>query len=79
MKTISISEFRRRPTNALAQIKKGQCIVLTWRGKPVARIQPIANDIPPKDDPFFSLSKLAEPAGESLSNADIDGILYGGD
>lgn len=54
----------------------GERMVLTRRGKPVARLEPIAQDTPDGDDSFYSLSDLAE-MGKSLSNKQIDDILYG--
>jgi len=76
MKTITMLEFRRQAERVLARVRKGERLVLTHRGKPVARLEPIQEESIESDDPFYSLCELAEPAG-SLTNPQIDEILYG--
>ena len=76
MKTISMLDFRNDAERILAQVIKGERMVLTRRGKPVARLEPIAQNTPDEDDSFYSLTDLAE-TGKSLSNKQIDDILYG--
>ena len=76
MKQVSMLDFRRDAERILAQIQKGERLILTRRGKPVARLEPIRNESSRADDPFYSLCERAEPAG-SLTNRRIDEILYG--
>ncbi len=76
MKKITMLDLRLDAERIIGQVQKGQRMILTRRGKPVARLEPIAAETPAADDPFYSLSDLAEP-GQSLSNAQIDGLLYG--
>ena len=76
MKTISMLDFRHHAEKIIDQVQKGQRIILTRRGKPVARLEPIVREKVDADDPFYSLAELAEP-GASLTNAQIDDILYG--
>ncbi len=76
MKKISMVDFRLDAERILAQVQKGQRMILTRRGKPVARLEPMEENGPAADDPFYSLDRLAEP-GASLTNSDIDEILYG--
>lgn len=76
MKTVSMLDFRNDAERILAQVMNGERMVLTRRGKPVARLEPITQDAPGGDDPFYSLTGLAE-TGKSLSNKQIDDILYG--
>ena len=76
MRTISMLDFRRDAERVLAKVRKGERLILTHRGKPVARLEPIRDESVGADDPFYSLCELAEPAG-SLSNQQIDDILYG--
>jgi prevent-host-death family protein len=76
MKTISMLDFRLDAERIIAQVQKGERMVLTRRGKPVARLEPITEEVA-VDDPFYALADLAQP-GESLSNADIDRAVYGG-
>lgn len=77
MKTVSMLEFRLHTEQIITQLQKGQRIILTRRGKPVARLEPIVKKTVDTDDPFFSLDELAGVSGESLSNAQIDDIVYG--
>jgi len=76
MKTISMLDFRRDAEGILAKVKKGERLILTHRGKPVAQLVPIIEEKPGSDDPFYSLVDLAE-SGVSLSNAQMDEIVYG--
>jgi prevent-host-death family protein len=77
MQTISLLDFRQDAEGILARVQKGQRIILTRRGKPVARLEPIADDAPGTEDPFYRLGELSAAGGESLSNAQIDDIVYG--
>jgi prevent-host-death family protein len=77
MKTVSMLDFRLNAEKIIAQVQKGQRIILTRRGKPVARLEPIIGDTLNADDPFYSLADLSDRNGESLSNAQIDDIVYG--
>jgi len=77
MKNISMLEFRKHAEKIIAQVQKGQRMILTFRGKPVARLEPILVKSVPDDDPFYSLNQLSGENGASLSNKQIDDILYG--
>ena len=68
--------FRRDAERVLAKVQKGERLILTHRGKPVARLEPIRAESLDRDDPFYSLCELAETAG-SLTNQQIDEIVYG--
>jgi prevent-host-death family protein len=76
MKRISMVDFRLHAERIITQVQKGQRMILTRRGKPVARLEPIVDETPDRDDPFYSLTELAD-RGDSLSNARIDELLYG--
>jgi prevent-host-death family protein len=76
MKTISMLDFRNDAERILAQVIKGERMVLTRRGKPVARLEPITEQTSDENDSFYSLMGLVE-SGKSLSNKQIDDILYG--
>ena len=76
MKQITMVDFRRDSEKVLARVKKGERLILTHRGKPMARLEPIIDNVPNPDDPFYSLTDLAVP-GKSLSNDQIDEIVYG--
>jgi len=70
-------EFRHHAEEIIAQVQKGQRMILTRRGKPVARLEPIAAKSQTDDDPFYSLDELSDEAAASLDNDQIDDILYG--
>ncbi len=77
MKTISVLEFRQRAKAILSAVEKGQRVVLTYRGKPIARLEPIGHEAADSDDPFYRLNELAVKSGKSLTNAEMDRLVYG--
>ena len=77
MKTISMLDFRHHTEKIIGQVQKGQRMILTCRGKPVARLEPIVKETVDADDPFYSLDELSDSSGAALTNAQIDDILYG--
>ena len=77
MQTVSMLEFRRRALEIVQQVRRGQRIVLTYRGKPVARLEPIGEAVLTEDDPFYALDRLADTQGKSLTNDQMDRIVYG--
>lgn len=76
MKQVSMLDFRREAERILDRVQKGERLILTRRGKPIARLEPIRDETNVADDPFYSVCELAEPAG-SLTNRQIDEIVYG--
>ena len=74
MKKISMLEFRLNTEKIIKQVQSGQSLILTRRGNPVARIEPIIQETQDPIDPFFLLSGIGKVA--SLSNAAMDGIIY---
>ena len=77
MKTVSMLEFRKNALSIIKRAMRGQRTLLTYRGRPVLRLEPV--DSAPelsRDDPFYSLGTLADTEGESLSNDQIDRIVY---
>ena len=77
MKTVTMLEFRRNALEIIRRTQRGQRILLTYRGKPVARLEPIHADRVREDDPIYGLPELADSDAGSLSNRDIDGFVYG--
>jgi len=75
---ISMVELRRNAASVLRRLRHGQRLVLTHRGKRVARLEPLQDTQVEQDDPFLRLEGIAGDAGESLSNHDIDELVYGG-
>jgi len=77
MKTISMLELRQNAEEIVRRAQRGQRMVLTYRGKPVMRLEPIVEEKAPSDDPFYKLHKLASTSGAGLTNDKIDEIVYG--
>ena len=77
MKTVSMLDFRNRAERIIAQVQRGQEMVLTYRGKPVLRLQPLADEEIVEDDPFYSLQQHADAEGQSLTNRQMDETIYG--
>ncbi len=77
MKTISMLEFRKDAETIVRSVQQGQRLVLTYRGKPVARIEPILEETVTHDDPFYKLYEQADETGDTLSNEEMDELIYG--
>jgi len=73
-------ELRRDARRALAAVRRGERLLLTYRGKPVARIEPVTEHPrrAPEQDALLQLDEYAvDGPGGGLSNQDIDRALYG--
>lgn len=70
-------EFRHRAAEILEAVRRGRRMVLTYRGRPVIRLEPISDEAPAEDDPFYRLADLADPRGAALTNEEIDETIYG--
>lgn len=72
-------EFRRDARRWLEAVRSGERFVLTYRGEPVARLEPVrpmASDVP-DDDPLLRIEDFAiDGAGGTLTNDDIDRVIY---
>ena len=76
MRQISLPEFRRDVEAVIRQAQQGQRLVLTYRGKPVLRLEPIRDQVVSADDPFYALGRLASHETTPLTNEEIDQIVY---
>jgi antitoxin (DNA-binding transcriptional repressor) of toxin-antitoxin stability system len=76
MEKVSILEFRRDAEAVIRKVLQGKRLILTYRGKPVMRLEPIGDGKPSADDPFYSLGQIAVSDGRSLTNEEIDQIVY---
>jgi len=76
VKTVTIVEFRNNMEATLRRVARGEGVLLTRRGRPVARLEPVLDRKIGLDDPIYSLGALAVD-GESLSNEEIERELYG--
>jgi antitoxin (DNA-binding transcriptional repressor) of toxin-antitoxin stability system len=80
MKTVTMLEFRQDAEGILRRIAKGERFVLSRRGKPAARLEPLTAAPPadPARDPFLGIARRASPSPKGKTkHADIDRILYG--
>lgn len=77
MKTVSLLEFRQSAQAVIRYVERGQSVVLTYRGKPVARLEPMTRRAASPEDSFYSLDQLADARGESLTNDEMDRVVYG--
>jgi antitoxin (DNA-binding transcriptional repressor) of toxin-antitoxin stability system len=76
MKTISVLDFRKNARKIIRWSKQGQRMVMTYRGRPVMRLEPIRDEKVTSDDPFLQLQGIVVGKGKSLSNKEIDDIVY---
>jgi len=74
---VSVLEFRRDAVAVIRKVRQGKRLVMTYRGRPVMRLEPIVDEIPSADDPFYKLGDLASSTAEPLTNEEIDKIVYG--
>ena len=77
MQTVSMLEFRQDAESVLKRLRSGERLVLTYRGKPVARLEPFDVKVAHADDPIYNLHKLADSDAEALANREIDALTYG--
>ena len=80
MKTVTMLEFRRDARRTLEAVRRGERFLLTYRGKPVARIEPAGQGAAevPKDDPLLRVDDYAiDGPGGPLANAEVDRLVYG--
>jgi antitoxin (DNA-binding transcriptional repressor) of toxin-antitoxin stability system len=80
MKTVTMLEFRRDARKALAAVRRGERLLLTYRGRAVAQLSPVTDtaETLPADDALRSIDAFAiDGPGGDLTNQDIDGLLYG--
>jgi prevent-host-death family protein len=76
-KTVSMLDLRLRAKEILGQVRAGRPIVLTYRGRPAMRLEPIEPVAIDAEDSFYRLADLSKRRGESLSNREIDETVYG--
>lgn len=77
MEAVTLVEFRKGAAKILRRIRQGQSLILTSRGQPVARLEPVREGKAGADDPFYHLLEISVEGGEPLSNEEMDGLIYG--
>jgi len=80
MKTIFMEELRWGAAKVLSRRSKGERLILSHRGKPVACLEPFhsTDDIVPESDPFLTVGSRATPSRKGVTPQDqINSFLYG--
>jgi prevent-host-death family protein len=79
MKTVTMLEFRHNAESVLLRVAKGERLVLSHRGKPAARLEPVTlRAYDPNTDPFLSIARRARPSPKGKTrHEDIDRFIYG--
>jgi prevent-host-death family protein len=77
-KIVTMVELRRKAGEIVGAVRRGQPMLLSYRGRPVLRLEPIRSPEVEPDDLFYSLAELGDRRGRGLSNREIDAIVYGG-
>lgn len=81
MRTVTMLEFRRNAEGILRRVARGERLVLSHRGRPAARLEPLleSGTLDAAVDPFLNVAARAKrsPRGPT-AHLDIDRILYGG-
>lgn len=75
--TVALTAFRNNAEAILRRVGRGERLILTYRGRPVARLEPIRSAELDPDDPIYRLPEIAAKGGGSLSNEEMDRIIYG--
>ena len=76
MANVSMLEFRQNAEAVIRRVQRGERMTLTYRGKPVMRLEPLRDGRPNEEDPFYQLASLADSKGRDLTNERVDGIIY---
>ncbi len=76
MATVSMLELRKNAHRILMRAHRGERMVITYRGKALARLEPATAERVCEEDPFYGISRIAESGGGSLSNRAMDRIVY---
>jgi prevent-host-death family protein len=80
MKTVTMLEFRQNAQSVLRRVAKGERLLLSHRGKPAARLEPLAatpNHVS-SNDPFLTIGSRATASRKGKTrHANVDRIVYG--
>jgi len=80
MKMVTMLEFRQNAESILRRIAKGERFLLSHRGRPAARLEPVKGAAcdDSSEDPFLTVSRRATPSPKGATDhGEIDRILYG--
>jgi prevent-host-death family protein len=74
---ITMLDLRRRAIEIVRSVERGRRLIVTYRGRPVMRLEPIASSQSREDDAFYRLGEMGAAKGATLSNKEIDDLVYG--
>ncbi len=80
MRSVTLLDFRRQTRRLLAAVEQGERLILTVRGRPVARLEPVRAAVSKgeSDDPLLRLDDYTvDGPGSPLPNADMDRLIHG--
>ena len=80
MKTVTMLEFRKDAEGILRRVAKGERFLLSHRGRPAARLEPVTADRvgDSATDPFLTIGQRALPSPKGKTrHSELDKILYG--
>lgn len=85
MKEVTMLEFRQNAEAIIRKIQQGGGMLLTYRGKPVLKLEPVKlknKKVAKKNDSLLTICELSQQWDSSadssqLTNDDIDRIVYG--
>jgi antitoxin (DNA-binding transcriptional repressor) of toxin-antitoxin stability system len=75
MKTITMLDLRKNAKQIVDRAQHGERMLLLYRGAPAMVLEPYRVEQEPGEDPVFALSSV-KGNGESLSNREIDEVVY---
>lgn len=76
MKIVTVLEFRKNAEKIIRWSRQGKRMLMTYRGRPVIRLEPVTHDTVNEDDPFLQLDGIASGKKTRLSNRQMDDIIY---
>ena len=80
-KFVNVHAAKTRLSQLIARAERGERIIIARDGKPVAQLGPapkVKRAALPPDDPLLNLGDFAiDGTGGTLTNTDIDRVLYG--
>jgi len=82
MKTVTMLEFRKDAAVILERVRRGQHLLLLYRGRAAVKLEPVTEPAASSaDDAFYGLADAAlgkrQPARDALSNSEMDRLIYG--
>ncbi len=79
MKTLSMLQFRKDAKRALLAVQRGERILLTYRGRAIARLEPVRpSQAVSAEDSLLRIDDYAVDGRKGrLTNAQVDRALYG--